>query len=594
MITAPQMKTLLTNISQSQVSYPVLGSVDKQGDSGGAKSFMAFENHQMFLDHVRDQYERDKKACNFYEIIFKDQKSCFYLDIDVKDLELNYDHRELSPELLIPNMKQKLQDVFSDLEQDITNENVLVLESSNEFKTSFHVVIRGAWITENAAVRNHIYCLFIEWLHEHKKEGELDVTSYLDASVYSSLQNFRTIYSTKWRPGDDQRYLMLYLCNAPDILYFVTFIEEQEGINNRIIGMEDLPEMKNLNLKQTVKLTKQKQKLDKALRNTNAINKQLIVEGIENFYQNEIVGQTHDKSIEFFVKCIPNGNKHADIIVKDSCSDDTEGLREGQPWFLWWGVGADIHRAIRQSQSAEHSEDLDGIGFNIFAEWSSNSSKSDSDEWMHHGDTDSEIFKEKSFVRKSENFRETGQDLETMHLYGRVLVQANFGCHQQHGAINGFKCTCLDQRTGHAVKERDQIREWKPFQTELLNRLKNGTRIIVFWCSKDKGVEFEKSIKEKAPEVRTKFYHADADSTLDKDLMDVNESWKDLDCVMYTSKVTVGVNFTIPEHFSAMFVYGFSLSACVRDIFQATMCSRSPIDLHFFIDNRPESQTPSP
>ncbi|RKO92161.1 hypothetical protein BDK51DRAFT_38199 [Blyttiomyces helicus] len=82
--------------------------------------------------------------------------------------------------------------------------------------------------------------------------------------------------------------------------------------------------------------------------------------------------------------------------------------------------------------------------------------------------------------------------------------------------------------------------------------------------SKDKRVEFQKSIKEKAPEVRGKYYHADANSTLDKDLKDVNESWKDLDCVMYKSQVTVGVKFTIPEHLLAMFMYGFSLSACGR------------------------------
>ncbi|RKO92160.1 hypothetical protein BDK51DRAFT_26513 [Blyttiomyces helicus] len=156
---------------------------------------------------------------SFLTKISQSQKCCFYLDIDVKDLNLNDDHRKLSPELLAPNMKQKLHDFFSDLDLDITNENVLILESSNEFKTSFHVVIRGAWITENAAVWNPIYCLFIQWLHEHKKEGESDVTRFLDASVYSSLQNFGTIHSTKWRPGNDQRYWMRYLCNAPDILY---------------------------------------------------------------------------------------------------------------------------------------------------------------------------------------------------------------------------------------------------------------------------------------------------------------------------------------------------------------------------------------
>ncbi|RKO89965.1 origin of replication binding protein-domain-containing protein [Blyttiomyces helicus] len=359
----------------------------------------------MFLDHVRDQYERDEKACNLYEIIFKDQKSCFYLDIDVKDLDLKDDHRELSSELLIPNMKQKLYVFFDYLHLDVMNENVLVLESSNEVKTSFPVVIRGAWIKENAAVRYQLNCLFIKWLSVHKKEDKIDVVSYLDASVYSSLQNFRTIYSTKWKRGDDQRYLMPYLCYAPDIFYFVTFIDEQEGINNRIIGMEDLPELKNANLKKTVKLAKQKQKLDKVLKNTSAIDRQLIVEGMKNFYQHEIVAQTHDESIKFYVKCIPNGNKHADFIMKDVCSDDDGQLQVGQPWFVWWGIGAAIHRVIRKSQSTEHSEgnnDLNRIGFNIFAEWSSNSPKSK--EWMVT----------KTWEDYGKCYREVGFDLSTL------------------------------------------------------------------------------------------------------------------------------------------------------------------------------------
>ncbi|RKO88171.1 hypothetical protein BDK51DRAFT_32901 [Blyttiomyces helicus] len=441
-----------------------------------------------------------------------------------------------------------------------SQENILVLESSNEFKTSFHVVIRGSWITKNAAVRNHIYCIFIEWLHEHRREGEF-------------LQNFRNIYSTKWKPGNNQRYLIPYLCNASDILYFVTFIDEQEGINNRFIGMEDLPELKNFNLKQTVKLNRQKNKMDMALRNTSAIEKQLIVKGIENFYQHEIVRQMHDESIEFFVKCIPNGNKHADIIMKDSCSDDDGHLQVGQPcnssksdeWIVrktWEDYGKYYREVGFDRSTLKRLANLSNPGLSKFnyeirrnpvgeallpsqstlreesiGNWKELCSGTEDYifEAIHHADANSEIFYQKSSGRKFENFQESGEDLETMHPYGRFLVQANFGY---------------------------------------------------------KGLNFEKSIKDYAPNVRSKFYHADADCTLDKDLTDVNESWKDLDCVMYTSKVTVGVNFKIPDHFLAMFVYGFSLSACVCDILQATMHSRSPMDLHFFIDNRLAIQAP--
>ncbi|RKO94204.1 hypothetical protein BDK51DRAFT_31566 [Blyttiomyces helicus] len=199
-------------------------------------------------------------------------------------------------------MKQKLYDSFNDLELDVTQENILVLKLSNDFKTSFHVVIRGSWITK--MLQFGIIFSAFEWLHEHRKEG-----------------------------------------------------------------MEDLQEWKILNLKQTEKLFKKNEKLQKALKNTSAIDKQLIVKEIENFYRHELVGQTQTNHL--------NSNKHADINMKDSSSDNNGRLQVGQPRFVWWGIGAAIHRVIHKSQSTEPSKrnnDLDRIGFDISAEWSRHSS----------------------------------------------------------------------------------------------------------------------------------------------------------------------------------------------------------------------------
>ncbi|RKO90150.1 hypothetical protein BDK51DRAFT_29744 [Blyttiomyces helicus] len=349
--------------------------------------------------------------------------------------------------------------------------------------------------------------------------------------------------------------------------------------------------------------------------------------------------------------------------------------------MVCWGIGAALHKAIRKIQSTERSEEndeLNRIAFSFFADWSSNSSKSE--EWMvkktyigtswenpyphdnqlfekspmgtgksfpvaqriisskpscviclsprqsfasnfvgnlnanlegqlnesgkpihfknyseflekddftnwwrhpylviqmeslwkidnghfmpydllHHADTDSALFEEKSFGRKSD-FTKLGKTSKQCIYMDVFLSRRTLDVTNSIVPFTASNALVRIKKLAMPSKNAIKYKNGNHFQTGLLNRLKIGTRIIVFWCSKDKVVEFEKSIKEKAPEVCTKIHHADADSTLDKDLTDVNESWKDLDCVMYTSKVTVGVNFTSPEHFSAMSVYGFSL-----------------------------------
>ena len=57
---------------------------------------------------------------------------------------------------------------------------------------------------------------------------------------------------------------------------------------------------------------------------------------------------------------------------------------------------------------------------------------------------------------------------------------------------------------------------------------------------------------------------------MDRDIRDVNTSWAGLQFLMYTSRITVGINFDI-SGFDCLFVYGTSWSCTVRDVFQSTM-----------------------
>ena len=54
------------------------------------------------------------------------------------------------------------------------------------------------------------------------------------------------------------------------------------------------------------------------------------------------------------------------------------------------------------------------------------------------------------------------------------------------------------------------------------------------------------------------------------DLLNVNEKWLELDLLVYTSSITVGVNFDT-SHFDELFIYSSCKSGNVRDIFQSSM-----------------------
>ncbi|RKO91856.1 hypothetical protein BDK51DRAFT_33018 [Blyttiomyces helicus] len=118
-----------------------------------------------------------------------------------------------------------------------------------------------------------------------------------------------------------------------------------------------------------------------------------------------------------------------------------------------------------------------------------------------------------------------------------------------------------------------QYKHYSTFEASMIEKLRNKEKIVDFWSSKNKGIDFQAKLLRVLPKI--KYYHADADSSLDKDLQDVDERWK-MDCIMYTSKVTVGVNFTVPDHFSDMFVFGYS-------VLRSSFAGEAPISMSSLI-----------
>jgi hypothetical protein len=106
-------------------------------------------------------------------------------------------------------------------------------------------------------------------------------------------------------------------------------------------------------------------------------------------------------------------------------------------------------------------------------------------------------------------------------------------------------------------------------QDHMIESLRNGKKCIFVTASKQRGEEFLNRMRPKLPHIKYKFYNSNNYDDRG-DLLDVNTHWNELDLLMYTSSITVGVNFDI-EHFDLLYVYSSCKSSCVRDIFQSTM-----------------------
>jgi hypothetical protein len=85
-------------------------------------------------------------------------------------------------------------------------------------------------------------------------------------------------------------------------------------------------------------------------------------------------------------------------------------------------------------------------------------------------------------------------------------------------------------------------------------------------------------------------YHSEDNKTLRKaSLQDVNKSWSEVDAILYTSSVSVGINYDNKEKpFSQIFMYASAGGSTPRDLFQGSLRARTLTEnlLTFSIDER--------
>ena len=111
------------------------------------------------------------------------------------------------------------------------------------------------------------------------------------------------------------------------------------------------------------------------------------------------------------------------------------------------------------------------------------------------------------------------------------------------------------------------------FCDRIMTALRAKRRIVVVWTSKHIGEEFEaKYLKDK--EHSYLFYHSDSSKEDILGLQDVAARWRDVQCLMMTTSITVGISYDPgldDLEFDEAFLYGSSTTALPRDIAQSLL-----------------------
>lgn len=114
------------------------------------------------------------------------------------------------------------------------------------------------------------------------------------------------------------------------------------------------------------------------------------------------------------------------------------------------------------------------------------------------------------------------------------------------------------------------------FCNGIMDDLKAGKKVVVIWGSKSKGKAFtEMFLKES--NYKWRFYSSESNADEHAELQNVEKAWKNIDCLNYTSTITVGINYNpeeLADCFDKIYLYGSAAGGLPRDIAQALLRCR--------------------
>ena len=148
--------------------------------------------------------------------------------------------------------------------------------------------------------------------------------------------------------------------------------------------------------------------------------------------------------------------------------------------------------------------------------------------------------------------------------------------------------TMIINKSSPVIRKAFQISPDK-MNDMLIADLKNGKKIYCFFGSQTKLKNFEEIMKShKDLNIKYESYHSDSKN--DETLKNVKDNWRNLDLIITTSKLTVGVSYTVENHFDKIYCVFSNHSCCVRDVMQSLMRVRHITDNELYFSIPSERQ----
>lgn len=184
---------------------------------------------------------------NFYEILRPYTKIKLFFDLEEKQNKISINWEEEAQKKLnmfIQFLKLQVKEI---LKVDLTNNDIIILDSSDQLKTSYHLIINKI-IFENIETQK----IFIKYLENTIYSNNFYnniISNFIDSGIYTKNRPFRFINQSKLK-----QTRILKNNNVEILKTFVTAHEEQENY----IKMNDIEHLEKIKF-ETVKTTKIKQ-----------------------------------------------------------------------------------------------------------------------------------------------------------------------------------------------------------------------------------------------------------------------------------------------------------------------------------------------
>ena len=149
----------------------------------------------------------------------------------------------------------------------------------------------------------------------------------------------------------------------------------------------------------------------------------------------------------------------------------------------------------------------------------------------------------------------------------------------------------------HMKREYFIHKSGKSIKNQLKLSLAQGNRLAIVVGTQRQGAKIVNKILRQLPNLRYRFYHRDDKQKnrpcehLADFKKNLNEIWNSLDVVIYTSKLTVGADFSIEDHFDQLFMFMDLDKISVRDYMQMSGRVRHVPVVHAFVSKPFEAET---